>query len=273
MQLLVSQQLPVPQNMIPTQWFITPPENSFEDLAENPTTKHNQHYVFAAGEVLLNTDIADTENFRAALPVHRAEVLTLKFQELAQELHSDFTSDKDPLAASSTIPVSFVPLSNLTKRAEELRKRAHGQAMAHLPTIAERVEIEAQKRKRGLSINTRYLENTPMSSVPAILNSGSLLRAETPGCRLEMRYRTGKLVQQETQDLNEMEVVWFQNIGAAAVYTGRRKEWCEVVEKKDKTEDGQKEDGKKEDGEKEDEEKEVGEKEQEFELESQLSLA
>jgi hypothetical protein len=131
-----------------------------------------------------------------------------------------------------------------------------------------------------------------MSSAPAILNSGSLLRAEMPGCRLEKRYRTGKLVQQETQDLDEMEVVWFQNIGAAAVladgatqetaidlcgldtqdreciqvYTGRRKEWCEVVEKKDKTEDGQKEDGTKEDGEKED-----GEKEEEFELESQLS--
>jgi hypothetical protein len=40
-----------------------------------------------------------------------------------------------------------------------------------------------------------------------------------PGYRLERRHRTKNLVQQETQDLDKMEVVWFQNIGAAAVQT------------------------------------------------------
>jgi hypothetical protein len=68
-----------------------------------------------------------------------------------------------------------------------------------------------------LAIDTGYFENIPTSSPPAISNSGSLLRAEMPGCRVEKRYRTGKLILQETQDLDGMEVVWFRIIGVAAV--------------------------------------------------------
>jgi hypothetical protein len=141
------------------------PQVAEEDHPHFHSLFHN-HYLSGAGKILRSKKVLAVERFRAGLPTDHAEAYALHFAQVTEDLEREFVgigsgsgviNNKD----KSLAIIAFAPKPKETKRAEELRKKQHGRAMAHLPSAHELAEIEARKRKRALTMGELTSSTAP----------------------------------------------------------------------------------------------------------------
>ncbi|KAF8533398.1 hypothetical protein BDD12DRAFT_810209 [Trichophaea hybrida] len=178
----------IPNSLIHPHWFLDPvnadPVHQNHDPTVSTFTGAADHYLFAAGEVLLSKAFLDTEAFCAQLSSEQAEQFANRYHSMAENLWTSFNSVKHTSAK-----VQFAPLPKPSKRLVELQKKAHGRAMARLPTAAEYAEIESRKRKRALTLANNIPHTAPSSSAPP---------------RLEVDFQG-----LETQYIDQLEALWY----------------------------------------------------------------
>jgi len=191
----IAQRRSLPRSLIHPRWFINPTDAdsshpSFRDAEE-------EHYLTQAGEILLATEIFNTEQFQVQLPSDQAEQFATRFQGLVSDLRTEFQTP------SNSAVTTFVPPPKKNKHAEELKRRAHGRAMARLPTSAELAEIEVRKRKRAMSA---IVHSALPSTAPARLQfSGRSTKRVVTGHSSSEEICKEQSFQSVTQDL---ELPW-----------------------------------------------------------------
>ncbi|KAF8242741.1 hypothetical protein K440DRAFT_638550 [Wilcoxina mikolae CBS 423.85] len=166
-QTCIIRQCAIPYHLIHPRWFLDP-RVADEEHPRFRSVSPN-HYLSGAGEIHLSKKVLAVEQFRAGLPTDHAEAYALRFAQVTEDLEREFVgigsgsgvinSDDKSLAI-----IAFASKPKETKRAEELRKKQHGRAMARLLSAHELAEIEARKRKRALTLG-----ELPSSTAPARL--------------------------------------------------------------------------------------------------------